>query len=441
MYKHPAFVKNVPVNDRPKYIIDVVHGPGKFYATDHTSFECSFTPELCLAVEYEIYAWVLCPELSEYICKSFYCINVCIFKFFRLKVAAKRMSGDMNTSLGNGITNLVTIMFLYFVKYGKILVAILIEGDDSVFRISCDECLTTEEFASLGLITKIEEFDSVNIAAFCGNVFDFGSMTNLVDPGRILRRIGYFDNKYLGARKSKILGLYRASGFSMYYQYHGCPVVEELAIMILRLTRGHFAIMDSINQFKFAEGERIPTSEEKAFELFPPGQISLGNRLIVSQFGLSVDDQLRIESRLRSMTELAPLHIPEITLRSHPDTLAYFRECAVYAGDRVTNLQPPPPIKFRSIITELQSRLKHINNRSLVTNLLDLPDGAEGPYCSCGDQCHYWYDLLFNMRRSMELKPNPQPPPTLQVACRRACEYVEQTSAVEDRRDPAIGVI
>lgn len=413
IYSHPSFIKSIPLADRPRYISDLVGGPGTYCATDHTSFESSFTLTMAVSVEFEVYAHVLNVAYAEYICKSFYTLNQCVFKFFRVTVAAKRMSGDMQTSLGNGITNLITILFLYHEKYGIILLAIVVEGDDSLFRNHPNKILMSEDFAALGLITKIEHHTRLSTASFCGNIFDEFDLKNLVDPGRILRRGGYVDNKYANAKQSKKSGLLRAYGFSIYYQYHGCPIVEAYARYLLRATRGSFAIMSSINKFKFADGEFIPTSELKMWEKFPPHEVGAGSREIVSsQFHLHYDDQIQIENYLDSLNTLQVLHIPIIVANSDPDCKQFFEECSAYAGDDVARMQPPPNINFRALIDNLSHRMVHLNKRHracLEDKDGPFPPGTRGHYCSHGLDCPWWSDLLHDLRDYMQIKPNPSP--------------------------------
>lgn len=407
VYKHPAFIKNIPLPDRPKYISDNVAGPGLYYATDHTSFESSFTPALCLAVEYEVYSHILNPYLANLICVSFYTLNTCVFKFFRLHVVAKRMSGDMNTSLGNGITNLITILFLVHQKTKKVITSIVVEGDDSLFRLSTN-LLTTEDFASVGLNTKIDIHYDLHLATFCGAIYDPQDMKNLVDPGRILRRFGYIDPKYLDARHSIKMGLLRAYALSIYYQYNGCPIVESLARYLLRVTRGYFAKINSLNQYKYLLDD-IPTNETTAFRRFPPYQIGIGSRTIIhAQFGLSYDDQIACENYLDKLNVLQPIDLPIIVSTSPRDCVEYFETCAAYEGDDIPRLQHPPfGVKFYWLVDQLKSRFVHLNNRHDLTSWHELPYGAPGFYCSCGDTCNYWEDLLYGLRPLLHLKPSP----------------------------------
>lgn len=66
VYKHPAFIKHVPVAERPAYI-DNLYRPGdKVVVTDYSSFEALFTAELMESCEQELFGWMVSalPNLS-----------------------------------------------------------------------------------------------------------------------------------------------------------------------------------------------------------------------------------------------------------------------------------------------------------------------------------------------------------------------------------------
>lgn len=363
IYKLPFFVKNIPVADRPSYILRNVSGSGRTVATDYSSYEASFTPLYCLCIEYEIYAYFSNGWLAQIICKSFYLFNTSIFAQFRIRILAKRMSGDVNTSLGNGVSNLVTIQFIVWTKTHTWLFEIVIEGDDSLFNLPLDIVLTSSDFAEYGLKVKIEESHYPNLASFCGNIFDLEDLDVLVDPGRIFRRFGFIDVRYKNAKKSKQLGLLRAYAFSIYYMYHGCPMVSALARYLLRVTRGVYAKMDTINMYKFAEGETIPATEERMFALFPPNDIGFGSRKVISLlYGYSIDEQLEVESMLDSLNTIQPIKLPIIINKSHPDTIRYFNECKVHSGEDVTKFHPPPRVPFSHIVSVVNDNISRASH-------------------------------------------------------------------------------
>lgn len=360
LYKLPFFVKNIPVNDRPAYILRQVSGSGRVLATDYSSYEASFTPLYCLSIEYEVYRYFGNGMIAHYICKAFYLFNTSIFMAFRVHILAKRMSGDVNTSLGNGVSNLITIQYIVFTKTKVLFSEIVIEGDDSLFNLPLGVNLTPADFALFGLKVKIEESHYPNLASFCGNIFDIEDLDVLVDPGRIFRRFGFIDTKYKNARKSIKLGLLRAYAFSIYYMYHGCPMVAELAKYLLRVTRGVHANMKAVNVYRLAEGEKIPASESKMFQLYPE-YIGEGSRKIISLlYGYSRDEQLRVESYIASLNSLQPLIVPEVVTKSHPDTRRYHEECVVNEGEELSCLKwfPPPPVSFREIVDTVNFNVK-----------------------------------------------------------------------------------
>lgn len=360
LYKLPFFIKHVPVNERPQYIEKMIAGPGRVVATDYSSYEASFTPPFCLAIEYEIYYFVANGFIAEIICKSFYLFNTCIFREFRIRILAKRMSGDVNTSLGNGVSNVVVIMFVVWVRGRFWLLAVIVEGDDSLFRVPRHLDITTDDFAEFGLIVKIEESEDVNLASFCGNVYSRQDLKMLVEPGRVFRRFGYIDRKYKNARQSKKLGLLRAYAFSIYYMYHGCPMVASLAKYLLRVTRGVYANMKTIDMHRFAEGEVLPASEERMFALYPPDQVGEDSRRIVSQlYGYSLDAQRRVEKYLDQCTDLHMLDIPDVLSRSHPDAKLFFQHYQVHSGQDVNRIDPDPSIPLSKLIDDINWVVKN----------------------------------------------------------------------------------
>lgn len=59
VYRHPAFIKHVPVSERPAYIKRMLYRVGSSYIeTDYTSFEALFTKEIMLAVEMQLYEYM-----------------------------------------------------------------------------------------------------------------------------------------------------------------------------------------------------------------------------------------------------------------------------------------------------------------------------------------------------------------------------------------------
>lgn len=366
MYKHPAFIKNVPVNDRPDYILRKFCGNKQLFATDYSSFESSFK-FLLIYVEYEVYGYFAGSRLASFICYCFYLDNKCAYKFFTIRVLFKRMSGDMNTSCGNGIINLIVISYVAWSKGESVSWArmfIIIEGDDSLFAISrkCD--ISEKDFAQFGLKVKIEYHTSVNTASFCGQVFDLSTMSLLTDPIKVLCRFGYADGRYWKSGLRKKMSLLRANGFSMLYQYSGCPIVGVLAKRVLEMTRGHHVNRSMITNYHL-QHEDIPLSEQRAKLLLAKKPSQEAREIVQRLFKIPISLQYLWEDII-SKAPLGPLHLPGIRHLVHPDCVHYFEKYKCY-----DNYDPKHPNFGQSPHPNLQCMIAtithNINNRLPVT--------------------------------------------------------------------------
>jgi len=241
IFKCPEFIKKVPMPDRPRYMMDklFVHA-SKFIETDYSSFEAAFTAYVMEHIEMPMYDYLTrnIPGADLFM----WCVrnvlagdNRCDFKDFSFTVNAKRMSGEMCTSLGNGFTNFMLMQFLTKLL-GSEMVGIF-EGDDGVTRIN-GNVPTPEDFASMGFSIKLNEHTEINKASFCGMVFDPDEMMCITDPKEVLATIGWSGHKYVSSKQSTLKALLRCKAYSYGYQYQACPVISSMARAYLRLTSG-----------------------------------------------------------------------------------------------------------------------------------------------------------------------------------------------------------
>jgi len=66
-------------------------------------------------------------------------MNRCYSKYVKIEVEATRMSGEMNTSLGNGFSNLMFMLYACHVQ--GIAAEGIVEGDDGVFALEGGQSL------------------------------------------------------------------------------------------------------------------------------------------------------------------------------------------------------------------------------------------------------------------------------------------------------------
>lgn len=242
VYAHPAFIKHVPTVDRPKYIYDMFRGHnGKKLVTDYSAFESHFDLDLLKACEFQLYrhGWRLFPKAAKIYCKVLGGYNNCVYKKFSVRVRAKRMSGEMSTSLGNGFTNLMVALFAAH-KSGGILTGV-VEGDDGLF--GCSVPLDTSIFSKLGFNIKIIEVDDVFKSSFCGLMMA-SDFTSFADPRKTILNFGWSHSPLSSGGKAIRLSLLRAKAMSLLCEHPQCPILCKLAIRALKETEGYQARFD-----------------------------------------------------------------------------------------------------------------------------------------------------------------------------------------------------
>jgi hypothetical protein len=318
LYKHPAFIKHVPVKDRAKYIYDYLYQEGWSYvATDYSSFESHFTKEMMLDCEFILYEYMMSemPNGAAIIAamkEVLTGVNHCENKFFGLEVEACRMSGEMNTSLGNGFSNLMW-MTLVCRDMGVPCVGV-VEGDDGLFGFA-DETPTTKIFDEMGAIIKLEVHTKISNASFCGLLFDETDLEIITDPFDVVCSFGWIGPEYTKCKKNKQLGLLRCKALSLRHQYPACPIVTSLSNYGLRVTRSHTIDRMILKRKDLCMWERdqlVAAMNDKL--VMEEREIGIETRLLVNEiYGVSVEEQLLIEAYLDGLTDVAPLHIPIIS--------------------------------------------------------------------------------------------------------------------------------
>ena len=142
----------------------------------------------------------------------------------------------MNTSLGNGFSNL---MFMAFVceKLGLNCNGV-VEGDDGLFAFN-GNTPSASDFTKYGFNIKLDVHSEISTASFCGNVFDPEDRQIMTCPYDVLSTFGWTTNKYAKSSDKTLKALLRSKSLSLAYQYPGCPILSSLAQYGLRVTKGY----------------------------------------------------------------------------------------------------------------------------------------------------------------------------------------------------------
>jgi hypothetical protein len=347
VFRHPYFIKKVPVVDRARYIRDLLGGVGrKLHSTDYSSFEAWFTEIMMRSCERELYSWMVgeLPEGADFLVDfDTYVLgkNVIETKFWKAYVEATRMSGEMCTSLGNGFSNWMITDFL-ITRLGGTYDGVF-EGDDGA--VASTVWPPDSDFARLGMKIKAEEHTSIEEMSFCGLIFDSVELCNITDPISELLTFGWTNQRYSSSRQGRLMCLLRAKALSSAHLYRGAPILAALARYGLRVTRSY-----DIRGFLETTRGIDQWHREQLIEALqcPMDDVPVGPRtrlLMERKFGISVEAQMTIESYLDSLTVLTELHLPILDVVPHPGlgvARDYFKRYVEVRGcDRPTTLNFP----------------------------------------------------------------------------------------------------
>lgn len=312
------FIKTVPVRDRPAEILKLLlRANADYIVTDYSSYEAHFTVELMNLIEMRLYHYMtkLLPihdNFMKLLHDSIQGEN--IMKFGRrltAKLIAKRMSGEMNTSLGNGFSNYMMLKWLTWRRDPLAVVRAVVEGDDGLFTVFPKEATpTTKDFTDVGAIIKLEKQESLSEASFCGLVFDLDDQAVIADPLKHMAKVGWYQKRHVNCKTLDGVALLRARGYSFVYQYPGCPVLEELGRWLLRNTE-HITkdrVLKMVDREAIYERELLLNSINN-YDPFGSKAVTDNTRdLMHRYFGVSAQQQIILENWFKE-NDLEPIKV------------------------------------------------------------------------------------------------------------------------------------
>lgn len=334
LFKLPWFIKKIPIQDRPQYILDMLHRVGEeSLGTDYTSFEAHFEKEVMQDCELILYEYMtqylpIGTLFMDLIREAFFKeANWIRFKKFIISIFGKRMSGEMNTSLGNGFSNLMFMLYLCKQNGNKNIRGV-IEGDDGLFvmrGIPPDE----RAFANFGLNIKMINEKELSYASFCGMVFDVQDRTNVTNPIEELVSFGWTSRRYAQSKKGIHMCLLRSKALSLAYQYRACPILSVLAQKICELTASYDAESFISKQMTFFQNSYELEITNQAVQYFKKHGLDAkpkpNTRNLVEQlYGITLMDQMEIEKYISGMKTLHPIDCPTFNKYVNSDWNQYY---------------------------------------------------------------------------------------------------------------------
>lgn len=314
----PYFIKPIPHCDRTNFIIEHFnYGPGftcegvyrRYFTADYKAMEGSFRPELMRKVEMVMYDHVLqfLPCVGEFrrLMEVLFGVNVCVFRNFVLKIVGRRMSGEMNTSLGNGFSNLMIILY-NLREIGVFDAVVVVEGDDSLVSY-VGRLMVPCMWSRFGFTVFMMYHISPNLASFCGQLFDESSGVVIADPMKIVLNFSWFNKKYREVGRNIRYGLIRGKALSLLYLYPGCPIVQSFALAYIRLTKDYKVYIDStLDAYK----KRILFDAIK-FAKLPVRDVEPTARDFMQLvYGIAPTSQCKIEEYFDGLTTICPIRPP-----------------------------------------------------------------------------------------------------------------------------------
>lgn len=286
VYKQHEFIKHVPLPQRPALLRALKIAGAKYVESDHTAFEAHFTVELQTIVEFEVCRWLLkqYPEISVLLEDVESGENYITMPALDLimKISGIRCSGDMWTSLFNGLGNLMAMKFACSIL-GSTCDG-FVEGDDGIFAVH-GPVPTPELMSKLGFEVKMVEHDDPATASFCGMILAGDSIIR--DPRRFFQTFGWTD-RYLSAGLKVKRSLALAKSLSALYETPNCPLVAVASRYVYERTRGVEPRWDG------SKYRQVP----KDFQP-PETSITAETRdLFAAKFGVSPAAQLKMEERI-----------------------------------------------------------------------------------------------------------------------------------------------
>lgn len=286
------FVKHVTPQERAQRVKRLAERKWKYYyATDYSSFEKHFTAEVMRNIEFVVYEHLLKGSVSREDRKFLYSILSGVNKLrtrqgHKATVQARRMSGEMCTSLGNTLTNFLICAYVMHSKgYGLDGFDGLFEGDDGLIASNVE--LNSDDFKRCGFDIKLERITNPCSASFCGLIFAESGQT-IRDPMRFFQGFGW-TSSFIHAGDAIMLELLKAKSLSALYETPACPLVSAAAQRCLITTK------DSKARFTPDGYHVIPSPDWRPEDVVIKNDTRV---LFEQQFGIPVPEQVRVEREI-----------------------------------------------------------------------------------------------------------------------------------------------
>lgn len=414
VFKNKCFVKYTSQKDRFKQLVDMLHIEGETTTfTDHTSYEAVFRDKVRKALALPIYARIL----GEHPCKKKFMAaftrvvanakgQTVKGKFYTLKGVNTECSGEVDTSLNNGLSNLDSAItaneLSQLEELEKRLIPWLLLSDD-------DMANEMSKIKDLPRVTDIDGFadDGAQVRMICEG--DDGSIrgktkTNMdamkrqgyqvtavealtvenenfckqyglvanpmltcIDPIEVLTKFGFFGYSYVEARRGRKMALYRARAMSLLSSYPDMPILGSFVRWVLRATA-------HVDMSQFLENDRTidrwqADKLKTAVKAFKKERLAVPDVhydvrwLVESRFGIEITHQLLIEQYFDGLNDIQFIDCPYLRLYWPDPAVKYAARYVVPAGAGNTTPQPALECRYDNLSPEVRSHFENCGIR------------------------------------------------------------------------------
>jgi hypothetical protein len=246
------------------------------------------------------------------------------------------MSGDMCTSLGNGFTNYMLMLFVVTEK-GGVLRGVF-EGDDGLW--TSDVPVSTADFGGLGFDLKLDRVGRPELGSFCGLVSseDGVAVTNVK---KVMMNF-FWSHSPLARHAHLGKALLRAKAMSLLYEYPRCPITVAMARFALRQTEGVTPRFDTSWHARTLQ-HQVECGFAASLAAAELGVSPAARRLVSDLYGIDEDIQRDVEAMFDSDQVPAEWVHEQALFDQYPDCLDY---CAKYVRPE----NAPKPVYLGAIL-------------------------------------------------------------------------------------------
>lgn len=290
------FVKGLTPEEQIAKLKTEFPDSGVFIETDYSSFEGSFNPLYQHLVEITYFRHMLkFNPFYLHQLEHLYKGTHLRCPFYSIHTKGSRMSGDLWTSLMNGLSNLSNMLYLMN-KLGVTGTGV-VEGDDGLFTVS-SRAIQPQHFAALGFNIKLEYTYALNHCCFCQKIFHPDTL-HLICPPELLNRIGWCDNKLYFKQPKLWKPLLLAKAYSYLVLYPCSPMISPCMKKIIKS-------IEPINYLevirKFKEKQKLSgwywraTLLDIDIDVDSTPEITMKDRELYDElYHISPEDQIRFE--------------------------------------------------------------------------------------------------------------------------------------------------